>query len=312
MLKSLERATKENFDSRAYLLANPDLEKSGLTSPDDLARHFYQFGIQEDRSQISRELITDSEYRKRKFELFKETLTAIPPSVHSFPISYGDVHYSQEDYQAESANADCGDFIAVATNNPTKKYLDLGCGFRDTVLSNVLYVEVYPSIAADIIVAPNELYPLKSNSFDGIVCADVLEHVRRPWETVKEIHRMLKPGGAVFISWPFLQPTHGFPSHYFNATREGLTTLFADSGFTIATVDTRDHQAPDYTVKWIMNSLISALPVELKKKLLNSTIAEIMAVEEGTGIWREVLDHLPRRTRSELACGNFLVGTKRQ
>lgn len=44
--------------------------------------------------------------------------------------------------------------------------------------------------------------PFASNVFDAISCLNVLEHIEEDVQALKEIHRMLKPGGAAFIMAP--------------------------------------------------------------------------------------------------------------
>jgi SAM-dependent methyltransferase len=43
----------------------------------------------------------------------------------------------------------------------------------------------------------------KSDSFDIVFCLHVLEHVRRDRDAVREIYRVLKPGGVAYIMVPF-------------------------------------------------------------------------------------------------------------
>ena len=43
---------------------------------------------------------------------------------------------------------------------------------------------------------------LEAEQFDLCVISDVIEHVRSPMDFLKEIHRLLKPGGALFIATP--------------------------------------------------------------------------------------------------------------
>ena len=43
----------------------------------------------------------------------------------------------------------------------------------------------------------------QSESFDVIVSSETMEHVRRPWDGFKEIHRILKPGGIHFFTIPY-------------------------------------------------------------------------------------------------------------
>ena len=57
--------------------------------------------------------------------------------------------------------------------------------------------------------------PLANNSFDVVICTDVLEHVLRPREAVHEIGRLLKAGGMAFIQVPFGGALHNLPHHYY-------------------------------------------------------------------------------------------------
>jgi ubiquinone/menaquinone biosynthesis C-methylase UbiE len=64
------------------------------------------------------------------------------------------------------------------------------------------------------------------NTFDVIVCAEVLEHVKNPFVAVNEIMRVLKPGGVLIGSTPFIFPIHDEPNDYFRYTRYGILNLF--------------------------------------------------------------------------------------
>ena len=73
--------------------------------------------------------------------------------------------------------------------------------------------------------------PRPDNTFDGIVCIAVLEHVDKPHKVVSEFYRITKPGGHVVASVPFLQPEHKVPTDFRRYTRDGLKLLFEDAGF---------------------------------------------------------------------------------
>jgi 2-polyprenyl-3-methyl-5-hydroxy-6-metoxy-1,4-benzoquinol methylase len=43
---------------------------------------------------------------------------------------------------------------------------------------------------------------LEKESFDMVLCLDVLEHLNDPWTTVKQLYSLLRPGGSIVISVP--------------------------------------------------------------------------------------------------------------
>jgi len=74
--------------------------------------------------------------------------------------------------------------------------------------------------------SPLHQIPFEDEYFDAIVCIAVLEHVDNPVDIVKEFFRVLKPGGVVIASVPFLQPEHKIPTDYQRYTKDGLHNLF--------------------------------------------------------------------------------------
>ena len=89
---------------------------------------------------------------------------------------------------------------------------------------------------------------LPDGHFDLCVLSDVIEHVRAPLEFLREIHRVLKPGGTLFIATPAIdswsarcmkQKWMEFkPEHltYFN--RQNLQTALARAGYREVIVQT--------------------------------------------------------------------------
>ncbi|WP_231639372.1 class I SAM-dependent methyltransferase [Sphingomonas profundi] len=227
----LSLATSDTFDEIAYIAANPDL-LDYVRRGGDARQHFERFGRLEGRRQVAG---LGARLRREKLARFCDVLDAeagdggtfrFLAEEDAFPVGYGDESHRISDYAAESANPAYPAFVREMEDNPDRRYIDIGCGRRNYSQPNCLYLEVYPSLSADIIMQPACTYPIRSGSLDGIGCFAVLEHVTEPWRVAEEFRRMLKPGGKLFVDWPFLQPVHGYPSHYYNATREGLRRMF--------------------------------------------------------------------------------------
>jgi SAM-dependent methyltransferase len=301
----LEIATDENFDEAAYLAANPDVEASGIPA----RFHFEKVGRSEGRKQFT----PDRGERASKYHRLRHALASPygDDPVGTFPIVTGTAHHDLSSYPRESANPSYASFDRAIASDPDGLYLDLGCGFRERTFDNCIYVEVYNSRSADLIVEPNCLYPIRDSVLNGIGCFAVLEHTRKPWQVVQEMRRMLKPGGRVFIDWPFLQPVHGYPSHFFNATREGLSSIFEDEGFSVDLCFTDVNQTAAYTINWILGAMAARLPAgRIRKDFLRMRVCDLIALDRNGPEWRGFVEALDEAAKEELACGNFLIATK--
>ena len=67
---------------------------------------------------------------------------------------------------------------------------------------------------------------IPAGEFDFILCTEVLEHTLQPFDAVKEMHRMLKPGGLIFLTVPFNFRIHGPLPDCWRFTEHGLRSLF--------------------------------------------------------------------------------------
>lgn len=75
--------------------------------------------------------------------------------------------------------------------------------------------------------------PFAADSLDGVFSDSVLEHLEDPQAALREFHRILKPGGRLILTVPFLFQIHA-PVHDFSRwTFHGLAALVRQAGFEI-------------------------------------------------------------------------------
>jgi SAM-dependent methyltransferase len=81
------------------------------------------------------------------------------------------------------------------------------------------------------VIADLERFPLGSGSARVVLNTQVLEHVPEPSRVVKELHRILVPGGELFLTAPQGWCEHQAPHDYYRFTRFALEELLRDAGF---------------------------------------------------------------------------------
>jgi SAM-dependent methyltransferase len=72
--------------------------------------------------------------------------------------------------------------------------------------------------------------PVPDASFDVVLCLQVLEHVPDPAAAVRELRRVVRPGGRVLLSTHGVYPFHPNPEDLWRWTHTGLDRLFRDNG----------------------------------------------------------------------------------
>jgi SAM-dependent methyltransferase len=111
------------------------------------------------------------------------------------------------------------------------RVLDVGCGDRP-------YAQIFPgSVGFDVpgnehadLHGSLESIPVEDESFDVVLCLQVLEHVPDPAAAVRELHRVVRPGGRVLLSTHGVYPFHPNPDDLWRWTHQGLERVFLASG----------------------------------------------------------------------------------
>ena len=94
----------------------------------------------------------------------------------------------------------------------------------------------YPGIEHDIVSSIYEI-PGKDSHYDVVLMLQVLEHLEYPVRALKEINRILKEGGGLFLSVPQGAGDHCEPHHYFNYTQYGLGSVLKQAGFEVLSME---------------------------------------------------------------------------
>lgn len=135
---------------------------------------------------------TDNDFSREKW--VKEKLVAIPSGFRILDAGAGDQHHKEFCSHLEYVSQDIGQYNGSGDG----KGLQTG---------NYEFGKL--DIISDIVNIPEE-----DNSFDVILCTEVIEHVPNPEEVIKELSRLLKAEGKLLLTAPFCSLTHFSPNHY--------------------------------------------------------------------------------------------------
>lgn len=83
----------------------------------------------------------------------------------------------------------------------TMKKLNLGCGidYKEGYVNVDFHSHINIDVQHNLNVTP---YPFKDGEFDYILASHILEHLDKPFEVMKELHRIVRPGGKIHIKVP--------------------------------------------------------------------------------------------------------------
>jgi SAM-dependent methyltransferase len=305
-------ATEQNFDECGYLTQNGDVAKAvkarGFASGRD---HFVKIGRSESRRQRVIAAIDDA--RRRKLAKLRTHLRSDMP----FREEAGRLNFLTRQMRKETRIADTDNVSANPYDEHMVKLietyadgliLDCGAGRRDVYYENVVNYEIVDYDSTDVL-GVGEHLPFESNTFDAVFSIAVLEHVRDPFRCAAEIARVLKKGGQLYCCIPFLQPLHGYPHHYFNATPQGARRLFEDL-LHVHNVSVPPALHPIWSLHWMVKSWSEGLDTGTREAFLQMTIKELTASPLSL-LGRPFASALPEAQRFELAAGTVLTASKK-
>lgn len=122
------------------------------------------------------------------------------------------------------------------------RILDVGCGskpYKDLfIFTEYIGIDIenpgHDHTNEDIdLFYDGKVFPLADNSFDAVITNQVFEHVFNPQEFLSEIHRVLKPGGNLLLTVPFVWDEHEQPYDYARYSSFGIRHVLENNGFKI-------------------------------------------------------------------------------
>ncbi|MBU2575480.1 methyltransferase domain-containing protein [Patescibacteria group bacterium] len=128
-------------------------------------------------------------------------------------------------------------------------------------------VDYNPDIVGDI-----QSLPLEDNSVDAFICNAILEHVEEPQKAVKEMYRVLKPGGYCFIYVPFLyyyHPMKGYYKDFYRFTYDGVKYMCRDFS-----------QVEIQNVRGALSSVMNLIPMFSKRTKIFDWIDKLFGKSE--------------------------------
>lgn len=132
--------------------------------------------------------------------------------------------------------------VALYSRYMRGRLLDFGCGSKpykplfnvDEYIGTDIEVSGHDHTNEDIdVYYDGKTLPFAAESFDGIFSSEVFEHLFNLPDILDELNRVLKPGGHMLITLPFVWDEHEIPYDYARYTSFGITHLLGEHGFSV-------------------------------------------------------------------------------
>ncbi len=154
-------------------------------------------------------------------------------------------------------------FVAEVADRlaPGARVADVGAGdapYRE-LFDHVDYVTIdwehseHAGAQGSDLIAAAESIPTPDASFDCLLLTQLLEHVPSPDDVLREMHRILRPGGTINLTAPLTWELHELPHDYFRFTGRGLEVLLDRAGF--EAIDVRPRNDCFTTVAQLLQNL---------------------------------------------------------
>ena len=125
--------------------------------------------------------------------------------------------------------------------------LDVGCGWRPYEKTYFAGASKYVGLdlqtdrsKPDLIGTALDI-PAAGESFDTVVCTEVLEHVPDPLRALREMRRVIRNQGHLILTVPMYWPRHDLPYDFYRYTYDGLLYLLKETQWELVKLYNRGH-----------------------------------------------------------------------
>jgi len=196
-------------------------------------------------------------------------------------------------------------------------FLDIGCGsqpYRSLITAPPARVEQYVGmdlegnpVSGYLHVRPDLFWnglhiPLEDASVDSAMATEVLEHCPDPAVVLQEAFRVLRPGGFLFLTVPFLWPLHDVPYDEYRYTPFAMERLLKSAGFgdvTLTPLGGWNASLAQMLALWAVRSPMSSLARKVSTRVTRPIVA-----------WLLKRDRIPDPMTNPMITG--LMGTARK
>ncbi len=88
-----------------------------------------------------------------------------------------------------------------------------------------------PSIRPKYLISPGQPLPISKGAYDGVFTLNTLEHIYDVHGALRELFRVLKPGGGLIATVPFLFRIHGHPDDFLRGTPSWWGKTLTELGY---------------------------------------------------------------------------------
>ncbi|MEW6067949.1 MAG: class I SAM-dependent methyltransferase [Nitrospirota bacterium] len=162
------------------------------------------------------------------------------------------------------------------------------------------YLNIDNSTNPDICCSAENI-PVEDASYDTAILCEVLEHLEHPEQVLKETFRILKNGGILIMSTPFLFPVHAAPYDFQRWTDTKIRLVLESIGFSDIKI------MPIGGIGAVIHDILRVSFRKIRVKYLKSSC--FLGLRLTTPFF-SLLDRVLKPSEKKITTGYFVISTK--